>query len=151
MDHFAEKYTSEFTRRGNMASYYDAQQVRPSSSCGSGFTCGEQYHILENQVNEIVGRVEELEENKKYISEYYATAKKVINLHRCSIIILAILQFVAVGIVAYFYSSKSGILITGASLIGLSVFTNGFILPESIKSLEKRIVAIEKKLKISDE
>ena len=98
-----------------------------------------------------MGRVEELEENKKYISEYYATAKKVINLHRYSIIILAILQFVAVGIVAYFYSSKSGILITGASLIGLSVFTNGFILPESIKSLEKRIVAIEKKLKISDE
>ena len=40
MDYSAEKYTSEFTRRGNMASYYDAQQVRPSSSCGSGFTCG---------------------------------------------------------------------------------------------------------------
>ena len=74
-----------------------------------------------------------------------------INLHRYSIIILAILQFIAIGIVAYFYSSKPGVLITGASLVGISIVVNGFVLPMSIKSLEKRIVAIEKKLKISDE
>ena len=95
--------------------------------------------------------MKDLKRIKSIFQNIMLPQKKVINLHRYSIIILAIPQFVAVGIVAYFYSSKSGILITGASLIGLSVFTNGFILPESIKSLEKRIVAIEKKLKISDE
>ena len=133
------------------ASYYNAQHLQPSASCGSGFTCGEQYHVLESKVNELVGRIEDLEKNKKYISEYYSAAKKLINIQRYSIIILAVLQLAAVCFVAYFYSSKPSILITAVSLIGLSVFINGFFLPKSIQSLEKRIVTIEKKLKISDE
>lgn len=101
---------NSFSDRRSSQNYYDAQRLSPSSSCGSGFTCGEQYRVMDNKLSELTDRVEMLEENKKYIAEYYSSAKKLVSIHRYVLIILAIVEFAVIGIVAYFFSNKSSLL-----------------------------------------